>query len=211
MRNNVSKMILMKELKYRCKNCGTCCSEVSGTIEYPTYKRIPLYPNEADRLIEIAKKSNVSFKIIEDLVFPDEKNQKILVVTWRIRLDNNNKQCAFHIKNGCQVHDVKPLACRAYPLAIKQEDAFNFKISIDPLCKWVIENYDNLCNIDLEQIKKIFPREYIYAQEHLNRNKSIMLKLRELEKANKIKIFRKISNINFNKYLKQWERVEIRV
>jgi len=201
----------MKELKYSCKNCGTCCSEVPGTIEYPTYKRIPLYPDEADRLIEIAKQRTIPFKIIEDLVFPDEKSQKILVVTWRIKLDNKNKQCAFNDKNGCQVHDVKPLACRAYPLAIKQEDAFNSRISIDPLCNWVIYKYENLCNIDFEQIKKIFPNEYLHAQEHLKRNKSIMLKLRELENSNKIKIFRNISSEDFNKYLKQWERVEIRV
>lgn len=198
-------------LKYKCLGCGTCCSEVPGSIEYPTYKRIPLYPDEADRLIEIAKETNIPFLIIEDLVFPDEKNKKIIVVTWRIRLDNERKQCPFHINNKCLVHDVKPLACRAYPLAIKQEDAFNFKISIDPLCNWVIDNYDKLTKVDFKKLKEIYPVEYSHAQNHLNRNKKIMLKLKELEYLNKIKIFQRISSVDFDKYLKEWEREEIRV
>jgi Fe-S-cluster containining protein len=201
----------MKVLKYSCLNCGTCCSEVPGSMEYPTYKRIPLYPDEADRLIEIAKQRGVPFYIIEDLVFPDDQNKKILVVTWRIKLDNQKKQCPFHDENGCQVHDIKPIACRAYPLAIKQEDAFKSKISIDPLCNWVVENYDVLSNIDFKQLKEIFPIEFSHAQNHLKRNKKIMLKLKQLENEQKIKIFRKISSEKFDKYLKEWDREEIRV
>ena len=110
---------LMSELKYTCMKCGTCCHEVPGDY----VKRIPLYPDEADILIEVAKERSVPFLIIEDLVFPDIKNQKILVVTYRIRLDNETQGCPFYDKNkGCTVHDVKPLACQAYPLALKQID-----------------------------------------------------------------------------------------
>ena len=61
-------------LKYKCKMCGTCCHEVPGDF----VKRIPIYPDEADKLIEIAKHRHIEFKIIEDLVFPDIKNEKIL-------------------------------------------------------------------------------------------------------------------------------------
>ena len=68
----------MTELNYACLKCGACCHE----IEYK--KRIPLYPEEANFLIEIAKKRGIALKIIEDLVFLDMLNKKILVVTYKI-------------------------------------------------------------------------------------------------------------------------------
>ncbi|MFW9881247.1 MAG: hypothetical protein ACFFG0_49920, partial [Candidatus Thorarchaeota archaeon] len=60
----------MINLNYKCKKCGTCCHEVPGDY----MKRIPIYPDEADAMIEIAKSRGVDFKIIEDLFFPDIKN-----------------------------------------------------------------------------------------------------------------------------------------
>lgn len=196
----------MNDLKYICMKCGTCCHEVPGDYS----KRIPLYPEEAERLIEIAKKRGVPFKVIEDLVFPDIKNEKILVVTYRIKLNNEKQRCPFFKSDaGCTVHDVKPLACQAYPLALKQVDAFNFKIDIDPLCNFVIDNYDELANSKMEEIKKIFEKEYKNAEAHLKKNKKIMLKIRELEYEKKIDILRKIQIEDFNKYLKEWDRKEI--
>jgi len=193
-------------MKYNCQKCGTCCHEIPG--EYS--KRIPLYPDEADKLIEIAKNRGVAFRIIEDLVFPDLKNKKILVITYKIQLDNENKCCPFYDNNfGCTVHEVKPLACQAYPLALKHIDAFNFKIDIDPLCQFVVTNYDKLKNTDLESIKKIFYDEYPKAMNHLKKNKKIMLKLRELEYFKKIEICREITLEDFNEYLREWERDEI--
>ena len=175
----------MINLEYKCQLCGTCCHEVPGDY----VKRIPIYPDEADRLIEIAKKRGVAFKIIEDLVFPDILNKKILVVTYKIRLDNENRGCPFYdSKKGCTVHEMKPLACKAYPLALKQVDAFNFQISIDPLCNYVDGNYDLLKKADFVKIKEIFKNEYPSAQEHLKKNKKLMLKIKKLEYKNKIKI-----------------------
>ena len=186
--------------------CGTCCHEVPGDY----VKRIPLYPDEAEKLIETAKKRGVVFQVIEDLVFPDILNQKILVLTYRIRLDNDSQGCPFYDSNkGCTVHEIKPLACQAYPLALKQEDAFNFEISIDPLCHFVIENYDILKNTDLEQIKEIFHEEYPKAENHLKKNKKIMLKIKKMEIKKLIQISRQIKLEDFNSYLKKWERVEI--
>lgn len=188
--------------------CGTCCHEVPG--EY--VKRIPLYPDEADRLIEVAKERGVPFKIIEDLVFPDIKNEQILVVTYRIRLDNEDECCPFYIDGkGCTVHELKPLACQAYPLALKQIDAFNFKIDIDPLCHFVIQNYDELKGSNHEHIKEIFFQEYPNAMNHLKKNKKIMMKLRKLEYEGKIAISRKISIEKFNECLENWDRNEIKV
>ncbi|MHA2050563.1 MAG: YkgJ family cysteine cluster protein [Promethearchaeota archaeon] len=198
----------MKDLTYKCKMCGTCCHEVPG--EY--VKRIPIYPEEADALIEIAKNRGTDFRIIEDLVFPDEINQKIMVLTYRIRLDNDSEGCPFYEKtNGCTVHDFKPLACQAYPLALKMIDAFNFSISVDPLCNFVIENYEEIKNADMDKIQKIFIDEYPKAETFYRKNKKLMFKIRELEASKKIEIPREISIETYNRNLKEWERTEIRV
>ncbi len=198
----------MTNLKYKCMMGGTCCHEIPGDY----VKRIPIYPDEADKLIEIAKKREIEFKIIEDLIFPDIKNEKILVLTYRIRLDNESQGCPFYDKKrGCTVHNIKPLACQAYPLALKQIDAFNFEISIDPLCNFVINNYEELETVDLEKLKTIFQEEYPKAVIFYRKNKRIMFKIRELEVTNKISIPREISLDHFNDYLKIWDREEIRV
>jgi Fe-S-cluster containining protein len=188
--------------------CGTCCHEVPGDY----VKRIPIYPEEADDLIEVAKQREVDFKIIEDLIFPDTKNEKILVLTYRIRLDNESKGCPFYSRsNGCTVQTIKPLACQAYPLALKQIDAFNFEISIDPLCNFVIDNYDELKTTDLAKLKTIFQEEYPKAEVFYRKNKRIMFKIRELEVTKKIIIPREINLDNFNEYLSRWDRKEVRV
>ena len=187
--------------------CGTCCYEIPGD----SVKRIPIYPEEADALIEVAKNRGINFRIIEDLVFPDKRNQKIIVLTYRIRLDNESKCCPFYEKtNGCTVHNIKPLACQAYPLALKMIDAFNFSISIDPLCNFVIDNYEDLKIADMDKIKEVFIDEYPKAETFYRKNKKLIFKIRKLEVTNKINIPREISIDTYNRYLKEWERTEIR-
>ena len=90
----------MYDLKYKCLRCGQCCFEIKDS---PEIKRIPLYPEEVDKLIKIAEKKLIQeFKVIEDLVFPDSKNKKILVITYRIFLDNTKSHCPFYLQEkGC--------------------------------------------------------------------------------------------------------------
>ena len=201
----------MTELKYNCWKCGTCCHEVKDN-EFEYKKRIPLYPDEVDKMIAIAKERDIEFKVIEDLVFPDIRNEKILILTYRIKLDNETQGCPFYNEiNGCTVHDTKPLACQAYPLSLKRIDAFNFEISIDPLCNFVIQNYNELENLDLEKLKEIFKEEYQKAEKFYRKNKKLIFKIRKLEVTNKIEIPRQVNLEEFNAYLKNWERVDILV
>ena len=198
----------MVHLVYKCLMCGTCCHEIPGDYK----KRIPLYPEEVDKLIEMTEKFGVAFKVIEDLVFPDIKNEKILILTYRMGLENDTNGCPFYIKyKGCTVHNAKPLACQAYPLALKRIDAFNFEISIDPLCNYVINNYNELKNLDLEKLKKIFKDEYPKAENFFRKNKNLIFEIRKLEVTKKIEIPREISLDNYNLYLANWDREEIRV
>ncbi len=196
-------------IKYTCQKCGNCCHEVEGK-ELGYIKRIPLYPEEVDKLINIAKERGIYFKVIEDLVFPDVENKTVYVVTYRILLDNENQCCPFYNnEKGCMVHNIKPLACQAYPLALKHIDAFNFQISIDPLCNFVVDEYNLLKEADLEKLKDIFEYEFPKAEKFFRKNKKLMFRIRQLEFENKIKITRKISIEDFNDALNEWDRVEI--
>ena len=199
----------MNKLIYECMKCGICCFEIPGN---PGTKRIPLYPEEVSELIKIAKNKNLNFKVIEDLVFPDILNQKILVLTYKIILDNEDQCCPFYEKSiGCTIQNSKPLACQAYPLALKRLDAFRFELSIDTLCNFVIKSYDNLKNIDLEKLKEIFKDEYPKAEKFYRKNKNLQFEIRRLEVENKIKIPREIEIVNYNNFLKEWQREEITV
>jgi Fe-S-cluster containining protein len=200
----------MTEFKFRCLMCGTCCHEVPQVDDEPTYKRIPLYPEELIRLEKLAEERGIELRTIEDVVFPDVKNKRILVLTYRILLDNEEKVCPFHDpKVGCTIQELKPLACYAYPLAVKTLDAFNMEIQIDPLCKFTIENYTNLKGIDGNSIKIIYDTEYNRAKRMLVRNKKAIFNIKILEKEGKIHIPDKIDISDFNRYLKEWDRTEL--
>jgi Fe-S-cluster containining protein len=199
----------MNQLIYKCMKCGICCFEVPKNTGA---KRIPLYPEEVTKLIKESAKRDLNFKVMEDLVFPDLLNHKILVVTYRIIFDNEAQCCPFYEKEqGCTIQEIKPLACQAYPLSLRRIDAFKFEISIDPLCKFVINHYEELENIDLEQLKNIFDKEYPKAERFFRKNKKIQFEIRKLETENKILIPREINKKDYDTYLKQWEREEILV
>jgi len=200
----------MNKLKYKCMKCGVCCFELSE--EYS--KRIPLYPDEVNKLIKIANQRDIEFKVIEDLVFPDVLNKKIIILTYKIKFEKEKQSCPFYNDNkGCTIQSIKPIACKAYPLSLKQEDAYNFQIDIDPLCNFVNndENYEYLKRLDWNGIKQVFEEDYENAEQHLKKNKKLMLKIRRLEAEKKIKISRNISLKDFNQYLQKWDRVEITV
>ncbi len=191
--------------------CGKCCHEVPFVEDECSYKRIPLYPEEADRLQMIAKDRGIELHLIEDLVFPDDLNNRIILVTWRILLDNDEKVCPFHQKDkGCTIHNLKPLACKSYPLALQTIDAFNTKIEIDPLCKFTEQNRDALEKANAREIEEIYGEEYLNVKQHLERNKKVQYKLRILEKTGKINIPKQISSEKFDDCLKKWPRWELR-
>ena len=193
-------------LRYKCMKCGTCCYDLPKS---DGIKRIPLYPEEVKKMIKLAKTKNVKFQVIEDLVFPDIINKKILVLTYKI-LFNESNSCPFYERNkGCTIHDSKPFACQAYPLSLKNIDAFKFELSIDPLCNYVIENYQALSKLNLKELKNVFFEEYPKAELFYQKNKRLQMEIKALEYKKEILIPREITLKEFNHYLNKWERKEI--
>ncbi|MHA1784043.1 MAG: YkgJ family cysteine cluster protein, partial [Candidatus Helarchaeota archaeon] len=138
---------------------------------------------------------------------PDILNKKILVITYRIILEGKDKVCPFFSKeNMCLVNDIKPLTCRAYPLAQKRIDAFNVQIDIDPLCKFIQKHKNTIKNFTSQDIKDCFPDEFIFSEQLMNKNQNIILKIRLLTKQNKIEIPSKVDSKDFSNWLNKWER-----
>jgi Fe-S-cluster containining protein len=219
MKNSKKLLVVMEDLKFRCMCCGKCCHEVPKDEiqdEYANdennnaYKRIPLFNEEADRLEKLAEEMDVPLRIIEDLVFPDIKNQKILVLTYRILLDNPDQCCPFYNNEiGCRINDQKPLACRAYPLALKTEDAFNMRINIDPLCQFTIDHREELEQIDFPKLVNVYDIEMELAKDLLNRSKQSILNLMEKQQLGEIEIPINVDVNDYNRYLNEWEREAI--
>ncbi|MHA1733859.1 MAG: YkgJ family cysteine cluster protein [Promethearchaeota archaeon] len=191
-------------IKFTCLRCGACCQDLP---------RIPVFPDEADRLVEIAKARNIELHLVEDLVFPDVKNRQILVITYRIMFDNPDKVCPFFVKgeSSCSVHPDRPLSCRAYPLAIKTEDAFHQKIEIGSFCTYTQKYREKLEGITAEEVEAVFGPLVGDARRLLNRNNEIRAKIRFLSERGEIEIPPEISGADFDEALKEWPREEVRV
>lgn len=200
----------MDNLAFKCLKCGLCCHEISGIDDKSTYKRIPIYPEEAIRLERFAEENEIELHIIEDIVFPDIKNSKIQVLSYRILLDNLERVCPFYNKQkGCIINSSKPQSCLAYPLAVKTIDAFNMNIEIDPLCNFTMKHYDTLTKVNTNSVEKIYGVEYEHARNMLKRNKRAIFNLLALEKEGKIVIPKTIQKEEYERYLKEWDRVEL--
>ncbi|GAB4305462.1 MAG: hypothetical protein Kow0069_01270 [Promethearchaeota archaeon] len=189
---------------FECMRCGACCQDLP---------RIPIFPEETDRLIEIAKERGIALHVVEDLVFPDVKRQKILVVTYRIMFDNPAKTCPFydHDLPGCAVHPDRPASCRAYPLAIKTEDAFTSKVEIGSFCTWTQKYREELERLQAKDLQAVFGGLVSNARALLARNNEIRVRIRVLQQRGVIDVPSRISGSDFDRALKEWDREEIRV
>ncbi|MHA1699646.1 MAG: YkgJ family cysteine cluster protein [Promethearchaeota archaeon] len=193
-------------MKFQCLKCGTCCHEYENLSSIQP-KRIPVFPDELESLEEFAANNKIPVKFLEDLVFPDLINKKILVITFRIILDGENSSCPFfNPEVGCMVNHIKPIACKAYPLAQKRLDIYNFQLEIDPYCKFVENHYDRLKEMDFNEFESVFESEFKSSRELMSKNQDIILTLKKLHHLGKIKIPGKVSSKNLNSWLVEWER-----
>ncbi len=199
-----------KTVKFECLRCGTCCHEyefADGT----NFKRIPVFPEELDELEAFAKENKISIKFLEDVVFPDTKNKRIIVVTYRIVLEGVNKCCPFFkAQDGCIVNKIKPLACKAYPLAQKKIDAYTQEMYLDPYCRFIEGHEEHVRKAASENIKEMFDSELDFSARLMKKNQEIILKIKQLTVEGRILIPDKVPSKNLDSWLRSWDRVYIK-
>lgn len=190
--------------------CGSCCHEyefADGT----NFKRIPVFPEELDELEAFAREKDIRIRFLEDVVFPDTKNSKIIVVTYRIVLEGAERCCPFfHPPTGCMVNEIKPLACKAYPLAQKKIDAYTQEMYLDPYCRFIEENEAQVREAARENIKTLFGSELDFSANLMKKNQEIILKIKQLTVEGRILIPEKVSPRDLDGWLRVWERVYIK-
>nr|MDO8083688.1 YkgJ family cysteine cluster protein [Candidatus Sigynarchaeum springense] len=190
--------------------CGSCCHEyefADGT----NFKRIPIFPEELDELEAFAKDKGILIKFLEDVVFPDTKNKRIIVVTYRIVLEGLDKCCPFfQVSVGCMVNKIKPLACKAYPLAQKKIDAYTQEMYLDPYCRFIECNESRVRKAATENIKTLFGSELDFSTRLMKKNQEIILKIKQLTVEGKILIPDKVSTSDLDVWFRTWDRAYIK-
>lgn len=193
-------------LNFICIKCGICCHEYSFAEEI-SLKRIPVFIDELDKLEQFATEQEIKIKFLEDVVFPDTKNEKIIVITYKIVLEGNERCCPFFSADfGCQVNSIKPIACKAYPIAQKKVDAFHISVDLDPYCKFV-ENHEEEVRTLLEKdIEASFPSEFQDSKRLMEKNQQIILKIKQLTYQGKINIPEIVTPEKLDEWLQTWDR-----
>lgn len=197
-------------MKFECLRCGSCCHEYEFA-DGANIKRIPIFPEELDELEAFAREKSIKIKFLEDVVFPETKHKKIIVVTYKVVLEGVEKCCPFFQEStGCMVNRIKPLACKAYPLAQKKVDAYSQELNIDPYCRF-IEKHEAQCRqANIEVIKNMFDSELDFSGRLMKKNQEIILKIKQLTVEGKILIPDTVSLEELDTWLRTWDRVYIK-
>ncbi len=203
-------------MKFKCLGCGICCKNITQTNEEGeeiVSKKIPIYPEEADRLESIASLRSVDdLKIVEDFVFADKKTQKILVVRYKYML-KEGEYCVFSdpTTRKCTIYENRPLVCRGYPIAMRDIDAFNTEIIVDPDCPGVQQLLKEIKQLTIKELKECFPDEVHWAKKTFEREKRSIEILKQMEHTKEICLEDKFTFEEFNNALKDWERTIIQI
>jgi len=206
---------------FTCTRCGLCCHYPPPPApgETPVEKKICVYPEEARVLERIAGERGVSLRLLEDLVMPDVQNKHILVGRYQILPDERNA-CPFYAEDPdpvmpgkmlaqCSIHADRPLACRAYPLAVRRLDSFTQKFFIDPECPAIQSQLAAFKNIKPEEITVTFPVEKSWAVKQDAREQAVFLEVRGLMQRGKVCITENFTPAEYESALRDWERTDI--
>jgi len=166
-----------------------------------------VFVDELENLEHFATVQDIKIKFLEDVVFPDTKNEKIIVITYKIILEGEERCCPFFSADiGCQVNSFKPLACKAYPIAQKKVDAYHISIDLDPYCKYV-ENHDaEIRDFSEYEIETSFPAEFRESKRLMEKNQQIILKIKQLTYQGKIIIPETVNPEELDAWLQTWDR-----
>lgn len=208
---------IKKPMRFECQGCTVSCCSLRPDEE----KKILLFPEEVERLeTKAIETGNLDFAVVEDLIFPDTLNRTILVGAYRLFLERHPRRaCAFldPETSRCTIHDIRPLVCRGYPVAIKTIDATTREYYLDTGCEFVEQHLDEFTAIktltDIQDLKtyfqESFPEENAAAERILIRLAWIPLRLRQLEAEGLITIPDELTTAEWQEALETWDRIDL--
>jgi len=174
--------IMGDSISFQCERCGRCCNP--SQFEKDIVHYIPLYLDEVDNIIQLARHNNLKIDLEPDLMYFDELNQQLIIVTYALRIDNRG--CPFY-HSGCMIYDQRPITCKAYPISIFRSND-NTGIILKPECSFVQKYGVSLKELDYYEMSDVFGNEFPFSREIQIRGNSITDQIIELEKFGKIRV-----------------------
>lgn len=208
-------------MPFTCSPCDEpCCSLREGE----TGKKILLFPEEVAVLEGLAVELGLTtLAVVEDMVFPDARNERVLVGAYRLFLERH-PSCAFMDAGTrrCMVHErsgpsSKPLVCQAYPIAIVNLDAISREYHVDTGCPVIaraVDTYEPLKRMsrvgEIETfLSEQFPTEFVAARRIASRFGWIHVRLRQLEHEGAVSIPETMDAGAWEHALRSWPRLDL--
>lgn len=176
-------MIIVENLAFQCIKCGKCCNPSQANTDTDTSYFVPIYLNEVDEIIRLAEQHNLSIQLEPDLMYFDELNNRLIIVTFALNLDQG---CPF-FSSACTIYDQRPITCKAYPLAIFQQEGTT-GIMLKPECSFIQEHHQKLRELDYYELGEVFGDEFPFAREIQIIGNAITTKILQLESESKIRV-----------------------
>ncbi len=118
-------------------------------LVFPWERRL-LIEKAGEREVKLEFKPYIAYRVRDGLY-------AVAMYKWII-----NGKCPFlNDENLCSIHDVKPLACKMYPLIIGWDDK---TLRVSGACPWIRDHLEELRGIDPS---KVFPEEFRAVVEAL--------------------------------------------
>jgi Fe-S-cluster containining protein len=169
---------------FQCLKCGKCCNP--GQVDPETSHFIPIYLNEVDEILRLAEERNLAILLEPDLMYFDELNNRLIIVTYALNLENGG--CPFYSsESDCTIYDQRPITCKAYPFAIFQQGETTGVI-LKPECSFVQEHHQKLKELDYYELGEVFGDEFPFSREIQITGNAITTKILQLEGEGKIRI-----------------------
>jgi len=194
---------VMEDFAFQCLKCGTCCNPRQANIDEDTSYFIPIYLNEVDGIIELAEQQNLSIQLEPDLIYFDELNNRLIIVTFALNLDQG---CPFY-SSTCAIYDQRPITCKAYPLTIFQQEGTT-GIMVKPECSFVQDNHPKLKGLDYYELGEVFGDEFPFAREIQIAGNAITTKMLQLESEGKIRVPVKV-HVELSEETRNLEKVRL--
>ncbi|HTB22326.1 MAG TPA: YkgJ family cysteine cluster protein [bacterium] len=109
-----------KYLKFRCTECGNCCSDTIVPVTDEDVRRI--MQGTGRKVSEVAKfyKSSDFDDAGEGLQFVNlDGGRRTLGLLKRMDKENDREACEFFRDNRCSVYKDRPVTCRVWPFTLR--------------------------------------------------------------------------------------------
>ena len=112
-----------KYLKFRCTDCGNCCSDTIVPITAEDVKRLMTGEKLPWNKILEFYKSDEFDDGGEGLRFAElDEGRKVMGLIKKWDAENGRDACKFFKNNRCSVYESRPVTCRVWPFTIRFDD-----------------------------------------------------------------------------------------